>query len=229
MLPIYAFIKTTMKLNSATKRVVITGLYFFAALLISACSDVREGASGLAEVKSSAHIEAHSKETRSHWRKRLAWNDDCEESFSASYAGLESGIEVYTLKNGLELVSVLCSAGAYQPSFLYFIVDEDIELEQDIPLKFLYYESADGQTLQSYSRSELWGEPLIDTARGQLSILNLARQTGDCGSWAVYAIHRENAELLELWARFPCPVKIEAHAEQQIGKPPEGWVKIDHD
>ncbi len=218
-----------MKLNSATKRVVITGLCFFTVLLISACSDIREGASDLAEVKSSAHIEAHSKETRSHWRKRLAWNDDCEESFSASYVGLESGIEVYALQGGLEIVSVLCSAGAYQPSFLYFIVDESTGLEKVNPLTFSFYESADGQTMQSHPQTELRGEPLIDTARGQLSILNLARQSGDCGSWSVYAIQREYAELLELWARFPCPVKIEAHAEQQVGKPPEGWVKIDHD
>lgn len=205
-------------------------LYFFTALLsLSACSASREGTSEFSKVISTANDESRNIEKRLYWRKKLTWNNDCEESFSVSYVGPESGIEVYTLQNDLELVSVLCSAGAYQPSFLYYIVDKEAGSEKVIPLKFTYYESADGQTLQSHPQSELWGEPIVDVSRGQLSILNLARQSGDCGSWAVYALHRRHAELLELWARFPCPEIIEARAESRNGKPPAGWIKIDHD
>ena len=219
-----------IRLNSAAKPAAIPWILFLYALVwLSACSPVQQRVPEASKVKTSAQIKADNIEIRSNWRKTLAWNMDCEQSFQASYAGLGSGVEVYALQNGLELVSVLCSAGAYQPSFVYFIVDKNAGVDRVVALKFNSVESADGQSLQSNPQIELWGEPMIDAARGELNILNLARQTGDCGSWAVYALQGEFAELLELWTRFPCPAKIEAHAEQRIGMPPQGWIRVDHE
>jgi len=198
-------------------------------LWFSACSPIRQSVSDTGKVKTSAQIKADNYEKRLNWRKMLAWNNDCEESFQASYAGLGSGVEVYALQNGLDLVSVLCSAGAYQPSFVYFIVDKNAGFDRAIAIKFNSAESADGESLQSNPQIELWGEPMIDVALGEYNILKLARQTGDCGIWAVYALQGEFAELLELWTRFPCPAKIESRAEQRVGMPPEGWIRVDYD
>ncbi len=219
-----------IKFSSAVKRASIFSIFSLYALFwFSACSPVQQRIPEASKVKTSAQIKADNIEIRLKWRKTLAWNIDCEDSFQASYAGLGSGVEVYALQNGLELVSVLCSAGAYQPSFVYFIVDKNAGVDRVIAMKFNRVESADGESLQSNPQFELWGEPMIDAAHGELNILNLARQTGDCGSWAVYALQGKLAELLELWTRFPCPAKIEAHAEQRIGMPPQGWIRVDHE
>jgi hypothetical protein len=61
----------------------------------------------------------------------------------------------------------------------------------------------------------------------ELSILHLSRQTRDCGIWTRYALHGgEPAELVDAWARLPCPADPEPPVTPDPGHPPQGWTRI---
>lgn len=196
--------------------------------LLGACSS-KEPVVSKETALSPAQIKFRNLEARSNWRKRLGWDQSCEDGFLASYAGLESGVEVQALTDHSNLVSVLCSAGAYQPSFLYFFIHNNDHQSEARLIEFPIYTADGGSHTNLKIETEIWGESLYDSERGELNILNVARQTRDCGSWAVYNIDGGSAELLELWTRYPCPSDIETPAEQKIGLPPPGWVRVDHE
>ena len=113
------------------------------------------------------------------WRKLMAWNDDCEQSFTSTQAGDYSGIETLSLGYDDDLVLVMCAVGSYQPSFLLY------RLTQHAPsaLALETYVEGDKQTLQRAEETELWGEPAFNADTKELIILNAARQTKDCGTW----------------------------------------------
>ncbi|GEM_PF-2144031 len=207
-----------------------TGFIGFALtlLFISGCSSKAPEAVD-DRILSPAQLKAQSVQVRSKWRRTLQWNNSCEDAFQASYVGQQSGVQVYKADNTVELVSVLCSAGAYQPSFVYFLLAKHKSGVTAQAINFPIYASDDGWNMNRSVQTEIWGEPIFDSERVELNILNVARQSGDCGSWAVYSLEQASAELMELWALFPCPQNIEAPAEQKIGVPPAGWVRVDHE
>lgn len=168
-------------------------------------------------------------EDRAAWRDTLGLSDDCERAFEVSYAGEGAGLELFPVGEETAVITVLCSAGAYQPSFLYYYLDlRDSGLVAS-PIEFPTYESADGQSLTPARRFELWGEPTFLPESGELTVLRIARQTGDCGTWARYGFDRDEVELRGFRARLPCPAEIQSAVDPQPGLPPPGWRSVDEE
>ena len=164
---------------------------------------------------------------RGAWRSVLGWSDDCQQAFELSAAGTGSGLQFLALHPELTVVAVLCAAGAYQPSFVYYLADTGGGQVAATLLEFPTYESPDGQSLIATRQSELWGEPSLLPASGELAVLSLARQTGDCGTWARYGFDDGSVELREFWAALPCPTEIQPPADPAPGSPPAGWTKVE--
>jgi hypothetical protein len=197
-------------------------LGFFITVAISACQ--AETPPELAPSNSLNTQQALSPSSRAEWRNLLKWNDDCEQSFSSTQAGDYSGIETHKLGEADELVVVMCAVGGYQPSFLLY------RLKQQIPnaLALETYIETDGQALQRTQESELWGEPIFLAYTKELVILNAARQTKDCGTWAKYSFFSDTAKLQEFRAKLPCPQEMKEPVSPDPAQPPEGWKLINN-
>jgi hypothetical protein len=164
---------------------------------------------------------------RAAWREILKWPEDCETAFEQSRPSDDPGLGFHRLADGLSLVEVLCAAGAYQPSFRYFRLDESPPRPTARALSLPTYESADGTTLARALTTEVWGEPVFLPKTRQLIILSLARQTGDCGTWARYAFPAGEPRLEEMRARYPCPEPPEEPVQTATRQPPPGWRLIE--
>ena len=162
---------------------------------------------------------------RTGWRSVLKWPDECEEAFQASHAGDDAGLVFNELAPGISLVEVLCAAGSYQPSFVYVRFDERSTAPIATLLIFPVYESSDGVSIESVKASEIWGEPFISPARREMAVLNLARQTGDCGIWTRYAIGGDLPEMVDA-RRAPCATRPGPPATSSNGEPPRGWQPV---
>ena len=163
---------------------------------------------------------------RAAWREVLNWTNDCEEAFQSTHAGEGTGIELQSLGEQISLVAVLCVAGSYQPSFMYYYLDEGSSPPLSAVISFPTYESPDGRTLIRAEHTELWGEARFVPERRELYVLNVSRQTRDCGSWARYAFVDHEVQLREFWVRLPCPEEIEQPVDPQPGVPPDGWTRV---
>lgn len=164
---------------------------------------------------------------RDAWRARLRWPDDCEQAFEATDASGDAGLTVHALTDGSMLVEVRCAAGAYQPSSLFIRVDGTRSPPAATVLTFATYGSPDGETIERADSTELWGEPAFLPQHQQLTLLSLARQTGDCGTWTEYTLADGMPMFVALYARLPCPSTPEAPVNPAPGRPPEGWKAID--
>jgi len=162
---------------------------------------------------------------RAGWRSVLNWPDECEEAFQASHAGDDAGLVFNELAPGISFVEVLCAAGSYQPSFVYVRFDERSTTPIATLLVFPVYESSDGVSIESVKASEIWGEPFVSPARRELAVLNLARQTGDCGIWTRYNIGGELPQILDA-RRALCSTRPGAPATSNDGEPPRGWQPV---
>jgi hypothetical protein len=160
--------------------------------------------------------------TRSEWRNLLRWSDDCEQSFSNTQAGDYSGIEAHAIGEADQLIIVMCAVGGYQPSFLLYRLKQ----QKSSTLTLETYLSTDGQNLQAAQESELWGEPIFMAESKELVILNVARQTRDCGTWAKYGFSSDTAILLSFYALVPCPMEFKESVSLNPDNPPNGWKQI---
>jgi hypothetical protein len=216
--------KHTQKSFTPINRCDWKGLFlgFFITVAISACQAGTPPE--LTPSISPNTQQALSPSSRAEWRNLLKWNDDCEQSFSSTQAVDYSGIETHKLGEADELVVVMCAVGGYQPSFLLY------RLKQQIPnaLALETYIETEGQALQRTQESELWGEPVFLTDTKELVILNAARQTKDCGTWAKYSFLSDTAKLQEFRAKLPCPQKMKESLSPDPGHPPEGWKLINN-
>ena len=212
-----------------------TILLLLGAIAVAGCSSprVEEQTVGRAATRASVPQGAAAPVRRSQlslgdrtgWRSVLNWPDECEETFQASHAGDDGGLVFNELAPGISFVEVLCAAGSYQPSFVYVRFDERSTAPIATLLIFPVYESSDGVSIASVKASELWGEPFVSPARRELAILNLTRQTGDCGIWTRYNIGGEIPEMVDA-RRAPCSTRPGAPATSSDGEPPRGWQPV---
>lgn len=161
------------------------------------------------------------------WRELLQWDDDCQGAYETSYAGAESGLQLFALDDEHVLVAVLCAAGSYVPSFVYYYVEHRDAIFTAAPLTFPTFESPDGEILAATQQLELWGEPAFTAMRGELTVLRVARQSSDCGTWARYGFTSGQVQLREFWAAFPCATEPQAPVTPVSGSPPAGWRRVD--
>jgi hypothetical protein len=164
-------------------------------------------------------------EQRAGWRAHLRWPDACEDSFRASHAGDSGGVTVTPLPAGRVLVEVTCAAGSYQPSAIRFDLPDGAGPPGE-PLSFPVYTSEDGRELSVTREIEVWGESEVNGEAGEITILSLARQTGDCGVWARYSLNARPPRLIAAAARVECPATPGAPARWSASEPPPGWPPV---
>jgi hypothetical protein len=203
--------KTLISLKS------FSGMMF--AVLIGGCQvdNTKPKPTKITEIKQQANPN-----TRSEWRNLLGWKNDCEQAFSNTQAGDYSGIEAHAIGEADQLIIVMCAVGGYQPSFLLYRLKHQISNA----LTLETYLSTDGQNLQAAQESELWGEPVFIVESKELVILNFARQTRDCGTWAKYGFSSDTAILLSFYALVPCPIEFKESVSLNPDNPPKGWKLI---
>jgi hypothetical protein len=163
---------------------------------------------------------------RARWRSILTWSDDCETAFQSSHAGADPGLVFHELAPRLAVVEVLCAAGSYQPSSTFVRFDERGPAPAAAILRFPVYEAENGATVTAAESVEVWGEISIDSATPVMTVLNLARQTGDCGVWTRYDIAGETPAVTDARARLPCPARPRPSIRFDPRHPPLGWRRI---
>jgi hypothetical protein len=160
---------------------------------------------------------------RTDWRHVLSWDETCEKEFQSSRVAEDGGLVFHQIGPSVSLVEVLCSAGAYQPSFVIVRLDERSQAPVADILSFVTYESTDGRSLASAQQVEMTGEPSILAEQRELTVLNVFRQTRDCGIWTRYGIPDGAPQLKELRVRLPCPTGAGVPVSSEPGRPPREW------
>ena len=160
---------------------------------------------------------------RTDWRHVLKWDETCEKEFQSSRVAEDGGLVFHQIVPGVSLVEVLCSAGAYQPSFVIVRLDERSQTPVADVLSFLTYESTDGSSLEPAQQVEMTGEPSLLLEQRELTVLNVFRQTRDCGIWTRYGIRDGAPQLKEVRVRLPCPAGAGVPVSSEPGRPPRGW------
>jgi hypothetical protein len=126
--------------------------------------------------------------SRSEWRQQLHWPEVCEQAFGRTreQRGSQSGVRVMRLSSGWRVVEVRCAAGAYQPSQMFVGISPTGIASRPIPVQTLAF---DDQGRPKWSTSEeVWGNVTFAADAHELTIVNMARGLGDCGSMIVYRI-----------------------------------------
>jgi hypothetical protein len=156
-----------------------------------------------------------SRDDRAAWRNVLHWSNDCEESFQATGHG-SGGLQFFDLDGHRHLVEVACSAGAYQGSQEYFVIERGGSSPAVHAVSFPTYEAsgADGKTLVPKSANEITGLPEFDRVHHELKILNRYRGPGDCGSYAIYSFESGRAVLKQFRAKLDCDGTGAEHPER---------------
>jgi hypothetical protein len=163
---------------------------------------------------------------RARWLARLHWPRDCEGAYTQTHLTDDGGLDFQEVEPGLSIVVVRCALGAYQPSQVVLQIDARLAPEAVTVFDFASFESSDGKSLTPVRVAELTGEITLLGGGRTLTVLSLARQIGDCGTWARYRLG-EGAPRLEVFAeRVACPEVPGERADPEPGMPPVGWKRI---
>ncbi|MEP7345221.1 MAG: DUF1176 domain-containing protein [Gemmatimonadaceae bacterium] len=160
---------------------------------------------------------------RTRWFERLHWPNACEDDFVQTHLTDDGGLEFHMLQQGVSLVIVRCALGAYQPTSVVLLLDERQSVMSATVLRFPTFESLDGKTLAPTNTAELVGELTLLDASNALTVLSLARQIGDCGTWARYEFPGGTPVLKAFAERVSCPENAGPRASTRSGEPPVGW------
>ncbi len=107
------------------------------------------------------------------WKRLLRWSKDCD------YVG---EVTVYSLKEGRQLVQVMCVPGWYQGKYYLYLFDPHDRTSTKLKL---------GLKGSSENQYDVWGNITFDPASHHIEILTLSRGMGDCG---VYRVLEPNAK-----------------------------------
>ena len=140
--------------------------------------------------------------------KRLQWSDDCEEDFedfiTSSYATDDDqknlGIAIYPLDGKTRLATVKCSSATYQDNFIVMLYEEDAK-GPGRPLTFKYYDRDPSGKVEVRETKDGSGQVEFDPKKKTLSVLSLAKGTGECGSLTVYGFEGGKAHVLSARAQ----------------------------
>jgi hypothetical protein len=163
---------------------------------------------------------------RASWRPILKWPDECETAFGASQAGDDAGLEFHELAPRLSIVAVRCAAGSYQSSSTFVRFDERQPPPEATVLEFPVYEAAGGAAFKTVRTTEIWGEVAVDATKPIMTVLNLARQTADCGVWTQYDIGATEPVVVEARAHLPCSARAQPPIRLELDHPPVRWRRL---
>ena len=163
---------------------------------------------------------------RVRWFARLGWPQDCEDAFTQTRLTDDAGLEIHALPSGAAIAVLRCALGAYQPTSVVLMFDERPPARAATVLEFPTFESTDGKTLTPARTREIAGEITWLENAGALVVLTLARQIGDCGTWARYVFADGAPKLMAFAAQVACPDDPGPRVDPQPGEPPRGWKTI---
>lgn len=113
---------------------------------------------------------------RAAWRARLRWPPSCEADPRIGAEAGRSGVTLFALPAARILVEVQCGRGAYQASFLYYVVNAGAGAPSAESLRFPTFDGVRWRTEQ-----EIAGLPSFDEATREMEIFSKDRGLGDCG------------------------------------------------
>jgi len=146
---------------------------------------------------------------RETWRALLHWPDWCERGFALA-GNTQAGLRFYSLRPSIYLVEVSCAPGAYQGSYAYIYWDETKSPPGATLLEFPVYQPDEDHPakLRKSNLTELWGSPTFSEKAGQLLVLWLSRDLGDCGWLAVYTFPQGKVRLDLFRIKTACDGKL---------------------
>ena len=140
------------------------------------------------------------------WKQALQWDRHCD---------YVAEVEVVDITNTLQVVTVQCVPGAYQPMYYVYAFDKTSKNHRQLQIA-----KADSKKTQ-----EVWGHIEVDSTAAELSVLSLSRGIGDCGTFSLFKIDNPDAaqafELIERRQR-----SCSALPNKPIEELPQEW--FDH-
>jgi len=126
--------------------------------------------------------------SRSEWRQQLHWPQPCEQAFEQTRGPEEkqSGVRVIPLSGGWRVVEVRCAAGAYQPSQMFVGISPAGIVSPPVSVPTMTFDDEGHATWNA--SEEVWGTVTFASAANEVTIVNVARGLGDCGSVIAYQI-----------------------------------------
>lgn len=114
------------------------------------------------------------------WKQTLQWDRHCD---------YIAEVEAVDISKTLQVVTVQCIPGAYQPMHYVYLFDKasNNHWQLEIP--------------NNESSQEIWGHIEINAARAEITVLSLSRGLGDCGTFSRYKINTDTPLAFELSER----------------------------
>lgn len=150
--------------------------------------------------------------SRDYWWQQLQWPESlCPRHGS----GDNSGVKVYKIAGGRELVEIVCFLGAYQGQQIYYLRAPNGSFTL---LEFDQFESPNVGVLEPYRAAEVTGTSQLITPSNQLKVFRKYRGIGDCGQLLTYSLEKAQPQIIEFRTR-----KCE---DNKTYIPPEKWRQV---
>lgn len=173
-------------------RIIIVSV--FSIMLLSDFSCIALGEENRA-ANSNATVVTPDKGNRDYWWQKLQWPESlCPRQIS----GDNSGINVYKIADGRELVEVTCFLGAYQGQQIYYLSTPQGSFTL---LEFDQFESPDVGVLEYHRAAEVTGISQLNLSDSQLKVFRKYRGIGDCGQLLTYSLEKIQPRLIEFRTR----------------------------
>lgn len=181
------------------------------ALITVAVALVAAGAAGAARTDSLPGTKTAA--DRAKWRAILHWPASCEEKWDVA---MGAGIGTWRTSSDKRLVQVSCFLGAYQGTFMLYLVDA--KRRATGPLVLVSYRDPGSGRPTLTRQKEILGVASFTPATGILTVLDKFRGVGDCGIYSTFRLKDDRFVPTEVRAKVACD-----------GKPPydaRRWPKL---
>lgn len=152
---------------------------------------------------------------RQQWQERLHWPAELETRFQHTRGSAwSSGLRIFELSPGWQLIEVQAYLGAYQPGQIYYLYDT--QAHEGHLLQLPLVSLLQGQ-YHVYTQEELAGLAEFDSQTHRLSLYARYRGPGGCGYLATWSFSDEGVRLESL--REQSCAAADAQGEQMILEP----------
>lgn len=114
------------------------------------------------------------------WKQTLQWDRHCD---------YVAEVEAVDITKKLQVVTVQCIPGAYQPMHYVYLLDRPSNNHWQLKIQ------------SNESPQEIWGHIEINAPRSEITVLSLSRGLGDCGAFSRFKINPDAPQAFELIER----------------------------
>lgn len=143
------------------------------------------------------------KADRAKWRAILHWPASCESSWRQ--VGSFAGIVTWKTADGRRLVEVSCILGAYQGTFMLYLVDADKKAVG--PLALHIYEDPGTGKPRPKRLTQILGTASFVPKTGVFTVFDKFRGPGDCGVFSTFKLTGGRFVPTEARAKLACDGK----------------------